>query len=51
MEMKDVYLFELYKRLGIQSTYVPDFRDGNYKYVSNVTKGQSVVNVTGGKVG
>eukprot|EP00970_Alexandrium_tamarense_P009774 scaffold1958_cov198-Alexandrium_tamarense.AAC.19 len=38
MEFKEVYLFDLYHQLGINSTYVPKFEDGNTKYISNATK-------------
>mmetsp|Transcript_16399 Transcript_16399/g.29734 ORF Transcript_16399/g.29734 Transcript_16399/m.29734 type:complete len:441 (+) Transcript_16399:2-1324(+) len=31
--MQEVYLYELYHQLGIKSTYVPSFEDGNEKYV------------------
>ncbi len=34
MQFKQSYLFEIYKSLGIESTYVPDFIDGNRKYVA-----------------
>lgn len=33
MGLKAPYLFGIYQQLGINSTYVPDFRDGNQKYV------------------
>lgn len=33
MSLKDTYLFDVYRSLGINSSYVPDFRDGNEKYV------------------
>ena len=35
MGMQESYLFELYAQLGIQSTYIPSFYDGNEKYVTN----------------
>ena len=36
MEMQEVYLYELYHQLGINSTYVPSFQDGNKKYVTYI---------------
>ena len=33
MGLKQPYLFDVYKSLGINSTYVPEFKDGNEKYV------------------
>ncbi len=38
MSMKDEYLFGLYKQLGINSTYVPSFADGNEKYVTDANE-------------
>ena len=38
MSMKDAYLFGLYKQLGINSTYVPSFSDGNKKYVTDANE-------------
>ena len=35
MSMKDEYLFGLYKSLEINSTYVPSFKDGNEKYITD----------------
>ena len=35
MSMKEEYLFGLYKQLGMNSTYVPSFADGNKKYVAD----------------
>ena len=35
MEMKEAYLFDVYYQLGINSTYVPSFLDGNQKYVGD----------------
>ncbi|KAL7528539.1 hypothetical protein ACHAXR_002500, partial [Thalassiosira sp. AJA248-18] len=35
MQFKGVYLFDLYKKLGIDSTYLPKFDDGNEKYVKD----------------
>ncbi|KAL7531933.1 hypothetical protein ACHAXR_004312 [Thalassiosira sp. AJA248-18] len=33
--MQDAYLHALYRQLGINSTYVPPFKDGNEKYVTD----------------
>lgn len=33
MGLKSPYLFNIYNSLGINSTYVPEFKDGNEKYV------------------
>ena len=33
MILKDSYLLDIYKRLGIDSAYMPEFNDGNEKYV------------------
>jgi len=33
MAMGESYLFDIYRTLGINSTFVPDFKDGNEKYV------------------
>lgn len=33
MKLQDPYLFDLYNELGIKSTHVPQFKDGNVKYV------------------
>ena len=33
MQFKKVYLFDLYRQLGIESSYIPLFKDGNAKYV------------------
>lgn len=38
MSMKDAYLFGLYKQLGINSTYVPSYSDGNEKYVTDANE-------------
>jgi len=38
MSMKDEYLFGLYKQLGVNSTYVPSFLDGNQKYVTDANE-------------
>ena len=38
MGMGKSHLFDLYKKLGINSTYVPVFADGNNKYVVPYTK-------------
>lgn len=38
MSMKEEYLFGLYKQLGINSTYVPSFSDGNEKYVTDANE-------------
>ncbi len=38
MGMKEVYLKGLYKQLGIESTYIPSFADGNAKYVGDADK-------------
>lgn len=35
--MQDSYLLGLYKQLGINSTYIPKFVDGNVKYVTDAT--------------
>lgn len=32
MALQEPYLFDAYQTLGINSTYVPDFKDGNTKY-------------------
>ena len=41
MGLQNEYLFDLYKQLGIKSTYIPSYKDGNKKYViddnANVT--------------
>jgi len=36
--MKEVYLKGLYKQLGIESTYIPSFADGNTKYVGDANQ-------------
>jgi len=36
MKLKGVYIQLLYKALGIESNYVPEFRDGNEKYIGVV---------------
>ena len=36
MGMKDAYMYELYHRLGIDSTYLPMFVDGNRKYLVDI---------------
>ena len=33
MSLQKPYLFDLYKQLGIQSTYAPGLKDGNKKYI------------------
>lgn len=33
MQFQGAYLFDLYKQLGIQSSYLPNFEDANDKYV------------------
>ncbi|KAL7543606.1 hypothetical protein ACHAXR_013163 [Thalassiosira sp. AJA248-18] len=33
MSMRESYLFDTYKKLGIMSTFIPDFKDGNEKYI------------------
>ena len=33
MSLRAPYLFNLYRKLGLESTYVPEFKDGNVKYV------------------
>jgi len=35
MELQDAYLHNLYKDLGIDSTYTPTFNDGNEKYITD----------------
>eukprot|EP00581_Thalassiosira_minuscula_P028166 CAMPEP_0183757886 /NCGR_PEP_ID=MMETSP0739-20130205/6039_1 /TAXON_ID=385413 /ORGANISM="Thalassiosira miniscula, Strain CCMP1093" /LENGTH=410 /DNA_ID=CAMNT_0025995395 /DNA_START=101 /DNA_END=1333 /DNA_ORIENTATION=+ len=35
MALQESYLFDIYKMLGINSTYVPEFKDGNEKYFKN----------------
>ena len=35
MSLKDEYLLDVYRSLGIHSTYMPEFQDGNEKYVNN----------------
>ncbi|KAL3783237.1 hypothetical protein HJC23_001144 [Cyclotella cryptica] len=40
MEFKEAYLFDLYHQLGIDSSYVPEFTDGNAKYITDATKGE-----------
>ena len=37
MEMQEAYLYQLYHQLGINSTYLPSFDDGNEKYVAAPT--------------
>lgn len=34
MAMKENYLFWLYRQLGVNSTFVPTFKNGNAKYIS-----------------
>lgn len=34
MALKETYLFDLYRKLGIQSDYIPNFKDGNQKYIN-----------------
>ncbi len=34
MQLKQLYLFQIYNSLGLKSTYVPDFVDENRKYVA-----------------
>lgn len=36
MQFQGVYLSDIYKQLGINSSYLPSFEDGNKKYVKNV---------------
>jgi hypothetical protein len=38
MEFKESYLFDLYHQLGLDSKYVPEFRDANAKYVTDAKK-------------
>jgi len=38
MSLKEMYLFDIYNILGIDSTFVPDFKDGNEKYVSTAAR-------------
>jgi len=38
MGFKQEHLFDLYHRLGINSTYIPEFKDGNAKYVTPYKK-------------
>lgn len=33
MSLRESYLFDIYKRLGINSTFIPEFIDGNRKYI------------------
>jgi hypothetical protein len=33
MSLGESYLFDIYRQLGINSTYTPSFKDGNAKYV------------------
>ena len=33
MQLKGVYLFDLYRKLRLKSSYLPTFRDGNEKYI------------------
>ena len=40
MGMQQSYLFEVYAQLGIQSTHIPSFYDGNEKYVTNANLGK-----------
>jgi hypothetical protein len=42
MEFREPYLFDLYYQLGINSTYVPEFKDGNVKYITDASKGELV---------
>lgn len=37
MSMQDAYLYELYRDLGIASSYVPKFEDGNRKYLKELS--------------
>lgn len=38
MGVGKAHLFDLYRKLGINSTYVPTFKDGNSKYVAPIKK-------------
>ena len=38
MALREAYLFNIYRTLGINSTYIPDFKDGNIKYVDSKKK-------------
>jgi hypothetical protein len=35
MKLQQVYVELLYKTLGIESDYQPDFKDGNFKYIQH----------------
>ena len=35
MALRESYLFDTYKMLGVNSTYIPEFKDGNAKYMKD----------------
>ena len=35
MALRESYLFDTYKMLGVNSTYIPEFKDGNAKYIKD----------------
>ena len=37
MNLQEPYLLNLYSRLGIDSAYVPEFKNGNFKYVTDLS--------------
>jgi hypothetical protein len=41
MSLRESYLYDIYRQLGINSTYTPSFKDGNAKYIDASTKVQT----------
>jgi len=41
MSLQDIYLFDLYRKLRIQSSYIPEFKDGNSKYIKHLPATQN----------
>lgn len=41
MSLQDTYLFDLYRTLLIESSYIPDFKDANKKYIVDLPALQS----------
>ena len=35
MQLKGAYLFDIYRQIGIESSYLPQFNDGNTKYIQS----------------
>ena len=44
-----LYLLDLYKQLGINSTYVPVFEDGNGKYVAKSEREEAAMTAASGR--